>query len=103
MKKLSLFIATAMFLFVSCEKEDGVDSKVNLPITFGVQSSLKSGAIQKSTAQNISFSEGHMLIGSLGFEAENIQDEDREEGINVSWIEIILTKEEEREEVETIE
>lgn len=34
---------------------------------------------------------------------ENIQDEDREEGINVSWVEIILTKEEHREEVEPIE
>ncbi len=76
MKKLSLFIATAMFLFVSCEKEDGVDSKVDLPITFGMQSGLKSTVVQKSAAQNISFSEGHMLFSSVGFEAENIQDED---------------------------
>ena len=76
MKKLSLFVAMGMFLFVSCEEEDDVDSKVDLPITFGVQSSLKSGVVQKSAAKNISFSEGHMLIGSLEFEAESIADED---------------------------
>jgi hypothetical protein len=76
MKRLSLFVVIAMFMFFSCEEDEGVDSRVKLPITFGIQSGLKSGDIHKSAAQNISFSKGHMLIGSLGFEAENIQDED---------------------------
>lgn len=76
---ISLLTAALMMVFFSCEEENTSSPSFNMPISFGLKTesqSLKSSAVEKSAAQNITFTKGHMLIEELEFEAEDIRDRD---------------------------
>jgi PHD/YefM family antitoxin component YafN of YafNO toxin-antitoxin module len=76
---ISLLTAALTMVFFSCEEENTSSPNFKMPISFGVKTesqSLKSSPVEKSAAQNITFTKGHMLIEELEFEAEDIRDRD---------------------------
>ncbi|GEM_PF-4315121 len=76
---LSILSLALIFVFFACEQEETGKPQIDMPLSFGFSSQLKSmtsSSFEKSAAQSITFSKGHMLINELEIEAENIRDQD---------------------------
>ncbi len=75
MKKLTLLTVLLLVLSISCEKEEEINTNRKVPFTFGL-TSLKKSMTLKADTQNLSFSNGYMLINELEIEAESEKDRD---------------------------